>query len=87
MQNRLGSGTSLSSHVDAATIKAAYKKAAQMFHPDTGTSMEASNEKFAACSEAYELLKRHLHEQQWGTSSSAIGGSIKEPPKRITLER
>lgn len=58
-----------------------------MYHPDTGTSMDASDERFQAVHDAYELLQRNLHEQQWGTSSSAIGGGVKEPPKRITLER
>ena len=71
---------------DAATLKAAYRRAAQLYHPDTGTAAEASAEAFAAVQNAFEVLQKHAHEQQWGTSSSAIGAGVKAPPKRITHE-
>ena len=49
--------------------------------------MEASDDMFAAAANAFETLKRFQHEQQWGTSSSAIGGGVQAVPKQITLER
>ena len=72
---------------DLATLKSAYKKAALLYHPDTGTSMDASTELFQQVGEAFGLLQRHLHEQQWGTSSSTIGAGVEAPPQRITLEK
>ena len=77
----------ISPSCDETSLKAAYKRAALQYHPDTGSSMEASTELFQAVGEAHELLQRHIHHQQWGTSSSAIGAGVKAPPQRITLEK
>ena len=76
----------ISASSDANTVKAAYRRAAQLYHPDTGTAPEASDEHMAAISAAYEVMKQAVHDQQWGTSSSAIGAGLQAPPRRITHE-
>ena len=65
-------------------LKAAYKLQSVKCHPD---AVGGSQEAFQLLQAAYEEVKRRAYEEQWGTSSSAIGSGIAAPLKQITWKR
>jgi DnaJ-class molecular chaperone len=66
------------------SLKAAYKERAQACHPDHPAG---SAEAFQLVGAAFEALQQHRINEQWGTSSAAIGAHITAKPKLIEHRR
>ncbi|MBI3308284.1 MAG: DnaJ domain-containing protein [Candidatus Melainabacteria bacterium] len=65
-------------------IKAAYRKLARKYHPDTNRGDKTAEEKFKEISEAYEVLRDAEKRRRYDALGSGFRGGteFKPPPKK-----